>query len=283
MGRLEPLLKGLECYGKVVDTLCQSTPFLPWIWAPIVTILKIGSDCINAFETLIRAYAKIGQSLTRSERLRRTFDNDAAFQDIVAVFYRDIHNLAHELREVQMESGVQNELMHKGLHVSDTRAEYLQSHPAILPAIQAALVSQTEVLDPSSNIATSSPCQVNANDDGVAVILKQYQRAVLWVLAQGYFLGVSKEDFELFKTQAQTLLYTCRLPSCPRSSIGFEPEADISAHELEHSRHYHCQAEGCQFPSFSSFYLLEKHRKKHHHQHAEKRKLRRVNSIALST
>lgn len=41
MGRLEPLLKGLECYGKVVDTLCQGTPFLPWIWAPIVTILKV--------------------------------------------------------------------------------------------------------------------------------------------------------------------------------------------------------------------------------------------------
>lgn len=43
MGRLEPLLKGLECYGKVVDTLCQGTPFLPWIWAPIVTILKVST------------------------------------------------------------------------------------------------------------------------------------------------------------------------------------------------------------------------------------------------
>lgn len=43
MGRLEPLLKGLECYGKVVETLCQGTPFLPWIWAPIVTILKVSA------------------------------------------------------------------------------------------------------------------------------------------------------------------------------------------------------------------------------------------------
>lgn len=41
MGRLAPLLKGLECYSKTVDTLCQGTPFLPWIWAPIVTILKV--------------------------------------------------------------------------------------------------------------------------------------------------------------------------------------------------------------------------------------------------
>lgn len=41
MGRLQPLLKGLECYGKAVQTLCQGTPFLPWIWAPIVLILKV--------------------------------------------------------------------------------------------------------------------------------------------------------------------------------------------------------------------------------------------------
>jgi len=41
MGRLQPLLKGLECYSKAVETLCQGTPYLPWIWAPIVVILKV--------------------------------------------------------------------------------------------------------------------------------------------------------------------------------------------------------------------------------------------------
>ncbi|KAJ3479085.1 hypothetical protein NLG97_g8410 [Lecanicillium saksenae] len=90
MRRLEPLLKGLDCYGKAVDTLCQGTPFLPWIWAPIIVILKIGSDSISAFEALIKAYSKIGQSLSRFESLRIAFENDHGFQEVVAIFYRDI-------------------------------------------------------------------------------------------------------------------------------------------------------------------------------------------------
>ncbi|KAJ6785625.1 hypothetical protein PWT90_00498 [Aphanocladium album] len=103
MGRLEPLMKGLECYGKVVDTLCQGTPFLPWIWAPIVAILKIGADCIHAFETLIKAYAQIGRSLARFENLRQTFKEDACFQEIVAIFYRDVvkfHTCAYKFLTV---------------------------------------------------------------------------------------------------------------------------------------------------------------------------------------
>ncbi|RYP64439.1 hypothetical protein DL771_008755 [Monosporascus sp. 5C6A] len=90
MGRLQPLLKGLECYGKAVKTLCQGTPYLPWIWAPIVVILRIGSDCIAAFEILIKAYARIGKSLGRFEKLRNAFAGNPGFQEIVAIFYRDI-------------------------------------------------------------------------------------------------------------------------------------------------------------------------------------------------
>lgn len=36
------------------------------------------------------AYSKIGKSLARFENLRQTFDNDVAFQETVAVFYRDV-------------------------------------------------------------------------------------------------------------------------------------------------------------------------------------------------
>jgi hypothetical protein len=30
--RLEPLLNGLEAYSKVLEVLCNGTPYLPWIW-----------------------------------------------------------------------------------------------------------------------------------------------------------------------------------------------------------------------------------------------------------
>jgi hypothetical protein len=32
MKRLEPLLDGLEAYAKVIEVLCNGTPFLAWVW-----------------------------------------------------------------------------------------------------------------------------------------------------------------------------------------------------------------------------------------------------------
>jgi hypothetical protein len=32
MRRIEPLLNGLESFSKVIEVLCNGTPYLPWIW-----------------------------------------------------------------------------------------------------------------------------------------------------------------------------------------------------------------------------------------------------------
>jgi len=54
MRRLKPLFDGMEHYAKVVDVLCNGTPFLPWIWAPITLILRVSSEYIEAFELLMK-------------------------------------------------------------------------------------------------------------------------------------------------------------------------------------------------------------------------------------
>ena len=41
MRRLMPLFTGLEYYSKSIEVLCNGTPYLPWIWAPIKLILKV--------------------------------------------------------------------------------------------------------------------------------------------------------------------------------------------------------------------------------------------------
>lgn len=41
MARLEPFLKGLQHYSKVVEVLCNGTPYLPWIWAPVKLMLMV--------------------------------------------------------------------------------------------------------------------------------------------------------------------------------------------------------------------------------------------------
>ncbi|KAI0804447.1 hypothetical protein GGR55DRAFT_691036 [Xylaria sp. FL0064] len=90
MRRLSPLFSGLRYYSKAIETLCNGTPYLPWLWAPISVILKISSDYVEAFEQIIKAYARIGESLTRFEALQESFHQNAAFQQTLAVFYADI-------------------------------------------------------------------------------------------------------------------------------------------------------------------------------------------------
>ena len=43
MARLDPFLRGMEHYSKVVEVLCNGTPFLPWIWAPVKMMLMVSS------------------------------------------------------------------------------------------------------------------------------------------------------------------------------------------------------------------------------------------------
>ncbi|KAM0413050.1 hypothetical protein ACHAPD_008122 [Fusarium lateritium] len=90
MRRLMPLFLGLEHYSKVVDVLCNGTPYLPWIWAPITLILRISSEFVEAFEQIIKGYASIAESLKRFEILSNALINELDFQQTVAVFYADI-------------------------------------------------------------------------------------------------------------------------------------------------------------------------------------------------
>jgi hypothetical protein len=90
MRRLIPLFKGLEHYSKVVEVLCNGTPFLPWIWAPITLILRVAADYVNAFEQIIKGYSRMAESLGRFEILSDAFKGNSDFQQTLAVFYADI-------------------------------------------------------------------------------------------------------------------------------------------------------------------------------------------------
>ncbi|KAH6867418.1 chromatin remodelling complex Rsc7/Swp82 subunit-domain-containing protein [Thelonectria olida] len=99
MRRLSPLFMGLEHYSKVVDVLCNGTPFLPWIWAPISLILRVASEYVEAFEQIIGGYSRIASSLSRFEILSDVFVRNQDFQQTLAVFYADIlefHKYAYQ-------------------------------------------------------------------------------------------------------------------------------------------------------------------------------------------
>ncbi|KAI1454329.1 hypothetical protein F4805DRAFT_469475 [Annulohypoxylon moriforme] len=90
MRRLQPLFQGLEHYAKVIDVLCNGTPYLAWIWAPITLILRVASEYVEAFEQIIKGYSRISESLKRFELLGNALSKKATFQQTLAVYYADI-------------------------------------------------------------------------------------------------------------------------------------------------------------------------------------------------
>jgi hypothetical protein len=90
MRRLMPLFRGLEHYSKVIDVLCNGTPYLPWIWAPISLVLRVASEYVEAFEQIITGYSRLAASLVRFEILGDAFAENPEFQQTLAVFYADI-------------------------------------------------------------------------------------------------------------------------------------------------------------------------------------------------
>ncbi|KAK8081355.1 hypothetical protein PG996_000136 [Apiospora saccharicola] len=85
-----PLFQGMEHYAKVVDILCNGTPFLPWVWAPITLILRVSSEHLEAFDQILSSYAEIADSLKRFGVLDKRFSQNQDFQETAAVFYADI-------------------------------------------------------------------------------------------------------------------------------------------------------------------------------------------------
>lgn len=59
--RLSPLLDGLDHYSKAIEVLCNGTPYLPWIWAPIKLVLQVASNVFlsQGSSSLIQSPARI--------------------------------------------------------------------------------------------------------------------------------------------------------------------------------------------------------------------------------
>ncbi|KAL7824116.1 hypothetical protein V8C26DRAFT_15033 [Trichoderma gracile] len=90
MRRLAPLFSGLGHYSQAIEVLCNGTPYLPWIWAPIKLVLKISADYIEAFEQIIKVYSKLAEPLARFNLFQLSFSKNPEVQRTLAVYYSDI-------------------------------------------------------------------------------------------------------------------------------------------------------------------------------------------------
>lgn len=88
--RLQPLLDGIAHYSGAGEVLCNGTPYLPWIWAPIKLCLTVACDHLAAFEKLIKAYASIAEALPRFDILAVALRDHPDFHQVLTVVYCDL-------------------------------------------------------------------------------------------------------------------------------------------------------------------------------------------------
>ncbi|KAF2789210.1 hypothetical protein K505DRAFT_313557 [Melanomma pulvis-pyrius CBS 109.77] len=96
MRRLIPFLESLQHYSKSIEVLCNGTPYLPWIWAPIKVTLQIASEFPAAMEKLVATYSKIAEVIPRFDRLGEAFKKDLALHRVMAMAYADILDFHRE-------------------------------------------------------------------------------------------------------------------------------------------------------------------------------------------
>lgn len=109
-------------------------------------------------------------------------------------------------------------------------------------------------------------CATQPMIDGVSALLSQYQRLLSQIMDEPQMPDITLEELEAFRSEYRTSVYTCRLRSCPRATIGFESGKLRTEHELNHVRKnlHPCTFPGCQYPPFFTPQALKAHTRKQH-------------------
>lgn len=118
--------------------------------------------------------------------------------------------------------------------------------------------------------------------DGITAMLSSYQEAVKFLLRQESYPGVTAAELEFFKSQFRTSAYTCRLSSCPHTTVGFDSKELLREHETSHTRRIPCTFPDCQYPPFVSVQALRNHTKKYHSPSPGRKSIRRVGTLSKS-
>jgi hypothetical protein len=113
----------------------------------------------------------------------------------------------------------------------------------------------------------------------VSAILDAYQKAVETILDHDSCPGASTEELELFKSHFRASAYTCRLRSCPRTTVGFDSARLRHEHEIGHAGGFWCPFPGCHYPPFLTSHSLGLHREKCHASSPTRYLIRRVGQL----
>ncbi|KAK3989022.1 hypothetical protein QBC44DRAFT_359506 [Cladorrhinum sp. PSN332] len=90
LDRLTPYLDAAHRYSTAVGHLCNGVPFMPYIWSPLMVILRSVRDQTQALDKILCAYAQIGNALPRLTRYEEAFRGNPDFEHLLAFLFQDI-------------------------------------------------------------------------------------------------------------------------------------------------------------------------------------------------
>ena len=80
----------VDKYSEVIGVLCQGTPYLCFLWAPVKLFIVIAKHHSEAFEKISGAYQLISQALPRFDRYANVLKDHPDFISVLSEYYVDI-------------------------------------------------------------------------------------------------------------------------------------------------------------------------------------------------
>ncbi|KAF4976357.1 hypothetical protein FZEAL_6955 [Fusarium zealandicum] len=90
MKRIDPFLKNMTEYGKVIEVFVNSSEILAFVWGPLKFILQHASNYVDAFDSLLDTYQQIGEQIPLLKSYEELFSQHTHMQSLLVMIYQDI-------------------------------------------------------------------------------------------------------------------------------------------------------------------------------------------------
>ncbi|KAI5800428.1 hypothetical protein DFH27DRAFT_82123 [Peziza echinospora] len=90
IARIKPFVDCMEQYGKVIDVFLNVEKIVAFVWGPLKFILTIASQFADAFDTLLDAYAQLGECLPQFQKYDHLFGQSPEMQRVLGYVFEDV-------------------------------------------------------------------------------------------------------------------------------------------------------------------------------------------------
>ncbi|OMP84900.1 hypothetical protein BK809_0000652 [Diplodia seriata] len=275
MRRVESLLNGIEHYSKVLEVLCNGTPYLPWIWVPWQRFFDSSWGRFDArFKRILSSLAQHADLIDReanaidiaaAETMRQKLNDDfsrrekenALIQRSAAISWLNLDNSI---------TSQEDELDRLLAHCHSGSCDWFLKNAKIEQWMSD---GQTQRFTWIYGKPGADSTEIGTQNDPTTMrrLMREYESVVQALLSADAIPGLSQDVLEDFKRSNGTGAFFCRFSTCVDASNTFQSESARDAHErLVHMKRLLCQAVSCPYPGvgFKTPKDLKRHMQTYH-------------------